>query len=212
MSNGPAPISFLAANASPRVLFAAGAALLPAFLFQQDLVLRAVLFVVFLLLNAVSGRRVRVLQYAFVGAGIAVFNLIIPTGRVLVSILGLPVTEGALKSGVAKALAMIGLVALSQFSIRADLRFPGKVGGLLGASLQYFERIMGQRRSIDRRDIIGSIDRVLLSVHSAQPGERDPAAGRPRTTIAAAALLASVVLASWGALAWTFVHPRPFWG
>jgi hypothetical protein len=203
--------SFLGSHASSLALFLVGAALLPAFLFQQDLVIRTALFLLFIGLNAASGRRPRLLQYVVVGAGIVVFNLIIPTGRVLVSVLGLPLTEVALKTGVSKATAMVGLVALSLFSIRPDLRLPGRFGGLLGTSLLYFERIMGQRRAIDRRDLIGSIDAVLLSAHQSPPTPV-AAAARVRTSTVAAALLVLVVAAAWGALAWTLVHPKPFWG
>jgi heptaprenyl diphosphate synthase len=192
-------------------LFLAGAVLLPAFLFQQDLVIRSALFLLFMGLNVASGRRPRLLQYVLVGAGIVVFNLVIPTGRVLVSVSGLPITEVALKTGVSKATAMVGLIALSLFSIRSDLRLPGRFGGLLGRSLLYFERIMGERRAIDRRDLIGSIDAVLLSVHQA-PLTPNPSAARVRTSAVAGGLLVLIVIASWGALAWTLVHPRPFWG
>ena len=203
--------SFLGSQASSRALFIAGAALLPAFLFQQDLVIRMALFLIFVGLNAASGRKPRLLQYALVGAGIVAFNLVIPTGRVLVSILGLPLTEVALKTGVSKATAMVGLISLSLFSIRSDLRLPGRFGGLLGTSLLYFERIMGQRRAIDRRDLVGSIDAVLLSVHQA-PRVAGRSTPRIRTRAAAAGLLVFVVIAAWGALGWTLVHPRPFWG
>ena len=215
MSSSPAPgsrrDSFLGSRASSRALFLSGAALLPAFLFQQDLVIRAALFLLFIGLNVASGRRPRLLQYVLVGAGIVVFNLVIPTGRVLVSVLGLPLTEVALKSGVSKATAMVGLIALSLFSIRSDLRLPGRFGGLFGTSLLYFERIMGQRRAINRKDLIGSIDAVLLSAHQVPPTPPADEA-RVRTRPAAATVLVLVVLVSWGALAWTFVHPRPFWG
>ena len=203
--------SFLVSHASPRVLFASGAGLLPAFLFQQDLVLRGLLIVLFLAINAASGRRVRLLQYGLVGAGIVIFNLVMPTGRVLVTLLGLPVTEGALKSGLFKATAMIGLISLSQFSIRSDLRFPGRIGGLLATSLMYFERIIGEKRVIDRKDIIGSLDSILLAVHFAAP-ESGSARPQVKTTAAGAALLILVVLASWAALGWSYLHPRLFWG
>ncbi len=212
MSGPPAGnTTFLTAQASPRALFAAGAALLPAFLLQEDITLRAALFCLFLVLNAASGRRIRLLQHLLVGAGIVVFNLVIPTGRVLFSVLSLAVTEGALKSGLYKSTAMIGLIALSQFSIRAELRFPGRIGGLLGTSLLYFERIMAEKRILDRRDIVGSVDAILLSVHR-EPVGPDPSQPRGRTSPGGAALLALVVMACWGALVWTFVHPRPIWG
>ncbi len=199
-------------------LFATGAALLPAFLFQQDIVLRAVLFAVFLALNAASGRPVRPIPYLAVAAGIIVCNLFIPTGRVLIAPLGLPVTEVALKSGLSKATAMVGLIALSRFSIRSELRFPGRIGGLLGASLAYFERIMAERHAIDRRDLIGSIDRILLSIHGSPPdGPTTPLVARfqssqGRSSTAAALVLVGTAAAAWGLLGWTLLRPHPFWG
>jgi len=207
-SGGP----WLRINTSPGVLFAAGALLFPAFLMQQDLVVRALQIVLFITFNAFSGRRVRPVQFLIVSTGIVLFNLVIPTGRVLVSVLGLPLTEGALKSGLFKATAMTGLIALSQFSIRSDLRLPGRLGGLIGRSLFYFEKIMGERRRIDRRDIIGSIDRLLLEVQGpAAPGTQAKAEGSTSTWSGVLAL-AVIVCVNWGALVVTLVHPRPFWG
>jgi hypothetical protein len=206
-----APRTFLASRASSRALFATGAALLPAFLLQQDLVLRALLVVVFLGLNAVSGRKVRLLQSLLVGAGIVALNLVIREGKVLAVVAGLPLTELSLKAGVLKASAMVGLIALSRFSVRSDLRVPGTVGSLLGTSLVYFERIMGARHPMDRRDVIGSIDAILLSAHD-EPSAAPVSCPRTRTSIAGGAVLTLVLLASWGALGWTLIHPSPFWG
>ncbi len=205
------PPSFFSGNATPRALFITGAALFPAFLLQQDIVLRAGLFALFLCLNALSGRHIRIVQYLVVSAGIVAFNLVIPTGRVLATVIGLPLTEGALKAGLYKATAMVGLIALSQFSIRANLRLPGRVGGLIGSSLLYFERIMGEKRTIDRKDVVGSIDTILLSVHT-DPPAGDRAATLARTSPRGAAVLAVVMLGSWALFGWTILHPHPLWG
>jgi hypothetical protein len=202
---------FLGRSASPGVMFAAGALLFPAFLLQQDIVVRAGLFAAFLILNLLSGRRVRVVQYLVVAAGIVIFNLVIPTGRVMVTAIGLPVTEGALKAGLYKATAMVGLIALSQFSIRSNLRLPGRLGGLIGTSLVYFERIMGEKRAIDRKDIVGSIDAVLLAVH-ALPAQGTGPAAASRTTGGGAMVLGAALLLGYGLLVLTLVHPRLFWG
>ena len=197
---------------SPGVFFAAGVLLFPAFLMQQDIIVRALQIVLFIALNTVSGRRVRPVQFLVVSAGIVLFNLVIPTGRVLLSVLGLPLTEGALKTGLFKATAMTGLIALSQFTIRSDLRLPGRLGALIGRSLFYFENIMAERRRIDRRDIIGSIDRLLLEVQGTHaPGtlaepERSP------STWGGVCALALIVCVNWGALVLTLIHPHPFWG
>jgi hypothetical protein len=201
------------------VLFVCGALLFPPFLLQQDLVVRAGLIALFLVLNVIAGRRPRILQFLLVTAGIVAFNLVIPTGRVLLSPLGLPITEGALKSGLMKATAMTGLIFLSQFSIRPDLRLPGRIGGLIGRSLFYFEAVMAQRRRIDRKDIIGSIDALLLSVSegaaSGEPGLPGGASvekSAPSRGPGGLAALIAIVLFNWAVYAVTLVHPRPFWG
>ncbi len=209
---------FMRTHIAPGLLFACGALVFPSFLLQQDLVIRAVQVVLFVCLCAFSGRRVRPIQYLVVAAGIVAFNLVIPIGRVLFAIAGLPITEGALKSGLLKATAMTGLIALSQFSIRSDLRIPGRIGGLLGRSLFYFDRIMGQRRKVERRDIIGSIDALLLEVHRT-PVADDGAGGEAATGRGASwrkstpqglAFLAAIVLVNWGALAGALLHLRLF--
>ncbi len=208
-----------APEVSARALFICGALLFPPFLLQQDIVVRAVLVVSFFVLNLLSRRRVRILQSVLVAAGIVAFNLIIPTGRVLASPLGLLVTESALKSGIMKATAMTGLIFLSRFSIRPGLRLPGRIGGLIGRSLFYFEAIMGQRRRIDRRDVIGSVDALLLSVtEQAERNEATPAEDgggnltRLRRKPGGLAALIALVALNWAVYAATLVHPRPFWG
>jgi len=203
---------FLQAHATPGALLAAGALLFPAFLLQQDLVLRALQIVIVTSLNALTGRRVRPAQFLVIAAGIVLFNLAIPTGKVLVAVLGLPLTEGALKTGLSKATVMIGLIALSQFSLRSDLRLPGWMGGLIGRSFYYFELIMSQSRRIDRKDIIGSIDRILIEVQAGGGPASGSSRAPVRSTLKGILALAAVVCVNWVPLVYSLVHPRPFWG
>jgi len=207
------PLGRFLATRIPAVLqFAAGALMMAGFLAQRDLVLRGVEFIAFLLLARLTGRRLRLLSYLVVSAGIVAFNLIIPVGRELFSVLGFPVTESALKSGVAKALTLVGMIAASQFSIRPDLRIPGRFGGLLARSLLYFQLIMAERRRIDRRDLIGSIDAVLMGVHGTGAVLRDDAPAVP-VRASAILVLAVIVCLTWVPLAATLAAGRaPFWG
>jgi heptaprenyl diphosphate synthase len=203
---------FLSTRVPAIMQFAAGALLMIGFLAQGDLVLRIGEFVAFLVLARLSGRRLRLLSYLIVSAGVVAFNLIIPVGRELFSVFGFPVTESALKSGVAKALTLVGMIAASQFSIRSDLRLPGRFGGLLARSLLYFQRIMAERRRIDRRDIIGSIDAVLLDVHGAGAVLREDMPAVPVRT-PGVLVLAGIVCLTWAPLAVTLMTNRtPFWG
>jgi len=211
---------FLWTNTSPMALLCAGIVLFPAFLLQHDLVVRALQILLFMLLGVLSGRKIRLVQFVVVAAGIVAFNLFPATGRVLVSLPLLPVTEGALKIGLLKATAVTGLIALSRFSIRSNLRLPGSIGGLIGRSFYYFEMIMGERHRIDRKDIIGSIDGLFLEIQAAAvtgtvsaptvaPGDIHFSS---RPTFRGALVLVLIVAANWGVYAATILLPRPFWG
>jgi hypothetical protein len=203
---------FLSSRVPAVVQFAAGALMMAGFLAQRDLMLRGAEFIAFLALARLTGRRLRLLSYLLVSAGIVAFNLIIPVGRELFSVLGFPVTESALKSGVAKALTLVGMIAASQFSIRPDLRIPGRFGGLLARSLLYFQLIMAERRRINRRDVIGSIDAVLMDVHGAGAVLLDDAPAVP-TWASGVLVLAGIVCLTWVPLAATLAAGRaPFWG
>jgi hypothetical protein len=203
---------FLSARIPAVMQFAAGALLMIGFIAQRDLVLRAAEFAVFLILARLSGRRLRLVSYLLVAVGVVAFNLIIPVGRELFSILDFPVTESALKSGVAKALTLVGMIAASQFSIRQDLRLPGRFGGLLGRSLLYFQRIMAERRRIDRRDIVGSIDAILLDVHGTGAVMRNDVPPVP-VRFSGVLALAGIVCLTLTPLAATLIMGRaPFWG
>ena len=203
---------FLGAEATARALFAAGALLLPAFLFQQDPFVRGLQILLFLGLNAAGGRRIRILQILLVGAGIVAFNLVIPTGRVLLTVLGFPLTEVALRSGLLKATAVIGMIAISQFSLRTDLEIPGRLGGLIGRSLFYFQLIMSRRNRIDRRNLIGSIDDLLLDLQGSVTAAGGAGDRTRRTTPAGAAALVALVAANWAVFLYTVIQPYPLWG
>jgi hypothetical protein len=204
------------AHATPRLLFVCGVLLFPAFLFQADLGIRVAQVAAFFALSALTGRRVRIVQIALVALGIVAFNLVIPTGRVILSVFGLHITDEALRGGVAKATAVIGMIALSQLSIRSDLRLPGRLGGLIGRTFLYFERIMGERRRLGRDRILEKIDELLLQVHGMGGPSSDPEASpavreAPRTTLAGYLTLGTLVGVNWGLLLLTRLHPGLIW-
>jgi uncharacterized membrane protein len=194
--------AFLRANASPGMLLLCGGLLMVSFFAQTNPAVRVAEMCGFALLGALSGKRVRLFQNSLVFLSIVAFNLFVPTGKVLASILGLSITDGALKGGLLKAAAMIGLIALSQFTLQSRVKLPGRIGGLLGKSLFYFQQIMGGRERIDRRDLVGSIDGLLLGIQAGGEGpDRDAAAHG--TTVKGALLLAGLVVVFWGAYAAT---------
>lgn len=149
-------------------LFVAGLLAMPSFLFDPSLPFRAAQFFLFWFFVWAVGRKNSAIATLSVAAGIVAFNLIVPYGRVLFAWGAFRVTEGSLLGGIEKALTVEGLIMLSKATIRSDLRLPGSFGALIGDSFRYFDRILEKKGSIDRKDITGSIDRLLLELSADQ--------------------------------------------
>ena len=197
-------------------LFVAGLLAMPAFLFNPSLAFRIVQFFLFCFFAWTVGKRNSAVATLTVAAGIVAFNLIVPYGRVLFAWGAFRVTEGSLLGGIEKAVTVEGLIMLSKATIRSDLRLPGAFGALIGESFRCFDRILEKKGRIDRKDIIGSIDRLLLELSADQekaereadrlPGDdgdtdgggnaaaRARGPGRPR---GGRIVLAAAVTASW---------------
>lgn len=147
---------------SPAILFWTGLAILPAFLFQNSLVVRVAQVGLFIGLAIMAGKRVSFLYFGGMLISIALFNLLVPTGKVFFFVAGFPITELALISGLHKGLGIVGLVMISLATVRPQLVLPGSIGGLLGYMFRYYEEILSQRSHFDSRHPIASIDRILF--------------------------------------------------
>lgn len=152
-------------NVTATVLFWAGIAILPAYLLQDNLLIRIGQVILFAILTAVAGKRLLWLYFGTIFFAIVVFHLLVPTGAVLVEIFGFPVTLGAFRTGAFKALTIIGMVFLSLLSVRADLRIPGRLGAVAGRLFWAFEQIMERRDEIDVKAPLHSTDAMLLGIY-----------------------------------------------
>jgi heptaprenyl diphosphate synthase len=102
----------------------------------------------------------------------------------------------------------VGLVYLSRFSVRPDLRLPGAVGRYVARTLFYLNRLLELRRTLSFSRLTDSLDGVLEKLWTqspARPGR--PAAAAPaaragsrRFPAAAVAVLGSLVAANYGIL------------
>ncbi|MCL2067578.1 MAG: hypothetical protein FWG99_08950 [Treponema sp.] len=186
-----------------RALFIAGLVIMPALLFNSDTRLRILQFTFFWLLAWLSGKKNNPIVTILVFLGIVVFNLIIPYGQVLFSAGPFKITSGALAAGTGRAATVLGLLMLSRFTIRRDLKIPGLFGELIGESFRIFALVMSEKRRITARNFITDIDQLLLSLSAnnadvSQPATISPAAAPAgRTRPAGFFLLAAVVLLSW---------------
>ena len=152
-------------NISARLLFWAGMLVLPAYLLQSNLVIRLVQVVFFGVLTTVAGKRLQWFYFLTIILTITVFHLLVPSGVVIATINGFRVTLGALRTGLFKAITIVGLVFISLVSVRADLRLPGRLGSLAGKMFWSFEQIMERRGELEPRRPFVSGDRLLFSLY-----------------------------------------------
>ncbi|MFW5815109.1 MAG: hypothetical protein ACOC6J_12135 [Spirochaetota bacterium] len=186
--------------------FLTGVLVIVAFLFQENLAVRAAQVVLFAGLAVLAGKRIRWGYFLIMVSSITFFNLLTPVGRVLLEVGPLPVTAGALEQGLLKGFTIVGLVFISLFAVRPDLRLPGTLGGVLGRLFFYFERVLDTRKRVSAKRLVASVDEILLDLYPpteagaahAAPSSPEAAAGpATRTDAAGAALMVVLVLVNW---------------
>jgi heptaprenyl diphosphate synthase len=183
---------------SARALCIAGLFAMPAMLFNPSVVSRVIQFLVFWFLCWLAGKKNRPLITITVTLCIVAFNLIVPHGLVLYSIGSFRITEGALMSGITRAVTLQGLIMLSRLSVRRDLKFPGVFGELIGESFRLFARIMDSKKRITRKNLMGDIDQLMIELNASEQASTEEAAiPATRTKAAGLVILAVVVILSW---------------
>lgn len=146
---------------TPTLRFGLGFPLLAALLFADSLAVRAIAAAVGLALLLSDSAKIRLAPTLTVPAGIVLFSLLVPFGKVLASPLGFPITEGALLLGIKKALSIEGMVFISRWMLRSGLRLPGRAGKILADSLAILKALTERRKDFKANDPIGSIDRLM---------------------------------------------------
>lgn len=149
---------------SSRDLCIAGLCIMPAFLFNPSLEARFIQTLLFISFTFFLGKKVNFLTLLLVSTAIIAFNMLLPHGRIITQWGPLRITEGALVSGIQKALTLEGLILLSRSAIRSDLRLPGFFGSLISDSFRIFEKISELYRGISWKQPIQSIDSLLLQL------------------------------------------------
>jgi hypothetical protein len=177
---------------SPSFLFFFGLSLSPALWLQGRLALKAAQALLFFALAAWARPRgwwrAGLASLVFLAATVAV-NLAVPLGRVLWRVGPWSITQGAMESGLAKGLTLVGLAYLSRFCVRPDLRLPGTAGRYVARTLFYLNRLLESRRTLSLYRLADSLDRVLESLWSQSPARKPVSAARAaaRTRVPSAA-------------------------
>jgi heptaprenyl diphosphate synthase len=175
---------------SPSFLFFFGLSLSPALWLQGRLALKAAQALLFFALAAWARPRgwwrAGLASLVFLAATAAV-NLAVPLGRVLWRVGPWRITQGALESGLAKGLTLVGLAYLSRFCIRPNLRLPGTAGRYVARTLFYLNCLLESRRTLSLSRLADSLDRVLLELWSQSPARKPAIAERKAAGTAPAA-------------------------
>ncbi len=91
-------------------------------------------------------------------------NLLSPFGLVLYHFGPLWITEGALKTGLQKGLNMAGLLYLSRFSIRSDLRLPGRIGLLISRMFFFLHYLIEEKKRVKPGNLTETLDAVFIRI------------------------------------------------
>ncbi len=161
-----------------------GLALLPAIFFQSSLWFLVADTVLAVLLAISVGRKFKPLPNLLVIFSMMLVHVLQPSGRVLSSIGGIMLTEGALQDGLRKALILISMVYVSQYMTSGRPDLPGKLGKLLSIQLAYFGEFSRLWRKEDgtheKLGLIAKIDGLMERVGTDCPNGsgKDPLIGR----------------------------------
>jgi heptaprenyl diphosphate synthase len=190
---------------SARDLCIAGLLMMPALAFNPNPYARFLQFLFFSLLAWFAGKKNNALVTIAVILSIVAFNLLTPYGQELFSIGTFRLTQGALKSGLQRAATLEGLIMLSRFSIRRDLRLPGAFGELIGESFRILASVQERRSALSRKNFAAGIDALMLELSKTEepPANASGEALRRGSSAAGRIILAAAVILSW--LPWGFM-------
>lgn len=195
---------WMRSNISARLLFWAGMLTLPAYLLQDSLTIRMVQVVLFGFLARTAGKKLQWIYFGSIIITITAFHVIVPSGAVLAEVGGFRITQGALRTGVFKALTIVGMVFISLVAVRADLRLPGTLGALAGKIFWSFEQIMerrsevGVRRPFHRADmLLDALYGELIAMDASVAATAERKATAARSSAVGATVVGVVVTLQW---------------
>jgi hypothetical protein len=152
-----------------------------------------------MIVSAIAGKRIRLLPPFFMLTGVIAANVLVPNGRVLLSVGRFGVTLGALENGLLKGALLIAMIYVSRLSVGRGLRLPGTFGSLLLRAFAYFEALTEQWPATTG-PVISRVDDMLVRIHQADTTQEQGRSRReadPRKN----AIIAGVLLViGWGPL------------
>lgn len=149
--------------------FVVGGLLLLLLIFIDLPELKIILFASSLILCVIEKIKINTFYLIFTYLCIVAINLFQPYGYVLFEyhlfdIIPIIITKEALLQGIEKASLFEGLLCLSKWMLKDDLNINGKIGSIIKNALYVFQRLMMCKNEIKMKNLVGSLDSVLLSL------------------------------------------------
>jgi uncharacterized membrane protein len=146
---------------NPAFRFIAGLALILALMFSANLAVQAGITIAAIILVLSDRMKIRLVPALVMSASIILFNLFVPYGKVLWAPFSLPVTEGALLSGIKKALTIEGMLFVSRWMLASGFTLPGRAGALIAEAFSIVGALSAGRKKIDPRNLVASLDDLM---------------------------------------------------
>lgn len=170
---------------------------IPALFFCNSLIFKILFFLYFYFFAWFQGKRNSLPITLITIVSIVFFNLLVPYGKVLRRIGSIAITEGALKTGLEKAITLEALIMMSKATIRSDLHLPGVFGKLIAESFRIFEVLLAKKKQFSWQKPVENIDRLLLELsetESTPDGTLETAGRGSRHIVGRSILFAQTVL------------------
>ena len=131
--------------------------------------LKIIVFASSLILCVVEKIKINVFHLMFTSLCIIIVNLFPPYGYVLFEysffdFISIVITKEALLQGIVKAVLFEGLLCISKWMLKGDLNIRGKIGNTIKKAFYVFQRLMMCKNEIKMKNLVGSLDSVLLSL------------------------------------------------
>ena len=161
--------------AEPEQKLLLGLLFIPAYLLQTSILIRALQFILIIIIYLLYGGKFKILPNLILFTGIIFAYILIPTGKVFFLVGNFPVTQGSLISGLTRAFMLIGLIYVSRLSVSSKLNFKGRAGKLIGRVFYYFEAIIEEQGNFSFKNFykpgegqrfIRYIDNLLFSMET----------------------------------------------
>lgn len=131
----------------------------------NDVFISAVIFVFFLILVFVKGKKVKVMPSVFLICSITFFELLVPNGKIIFEIQSLRITQGALFLGLNRALRLCSFVFISKYFMLSNFILPGKIGSFFNRVMVHYSLLTSSKLNLKRGRFIESLDSVLCKIN-----------------------------------------------